>query len=119
MMRDELERVLDDVAAAMPAEAPPVAPPIERTDAEGGRSWSRGGVSFAILGDAGVELRLDPRVAAAAARTPDAAPSGRGPDWVRFNPRILDPHAVDRLEAWFGFAARRAADSRGRGDGGS
>jgi hypothetical protein len=71
-------------------------------------AWSRSGRVFGVLGPDGIELRLEPAIAAAAARTPDAAPSPRGPEWVRFNPRELDGHATDRLVAWFDFAYRRA-----------
>ena len=72
-------------------------------------TWSRSGQVFGVLGPDGIELRLEPAIAAAAARTPDAAPSPRGPEWVRFNPRELDGHATDRLSAWFDFAYRHAA----------
>ena len=72
-------------------------------------TWSRSGRMFGVLGPDGIELRLEPAIAAAAARTPDAAPSPRGPEWVRFNPRELDGHAADRLTAWFDLAYRRAA----------
>jgi len=75
-----------------------------------GRSWSRRGVDFAVAGPFGVEIRLDRQVAPAAARTPDTAPSPRGPEWIRFNPRELDPHALDRLRAWLELAHRRAAE---------
>jgi hypothetical protein len=75
-----------------------------------GRSWSRGGVDFAVAGPFGVEIRLDRHVAAAAARTPDTAPSPRGPDWIRFNPRQLDAHDLDRLRAWLELAHGRAAE---------
>lgn len=73
--------------------------------------WSVDQTVFAALDEAGdaVELRLDRAVARAATRTPDTTPSERGPDWVRFNPAQLDDQAVDRLEAWFAFAARHAA----------
>jgi hypothetical protein len=78
-------------------------------------TWSRAGREFAVLGPSGIELLLDNAVAAAAARTPDAAPSPRGSDWIRFNPRELDGHALDRLRAWLELAYRRAAtDVRGR-----
>jgi hypothetical protein len=77
--------------------------------ADGITTWSRGGTTFAVLGSEGVELRLDPAIAAAATRTPDTGPSPRGTEWVRFNPRELDGHAVDRLTAWFDLAYRRAA----------
>ena len=75
-----------------------------------GRTWSRGAVPFAIAGPLGVEILLDRMVAAAAVRTPDTAPSPRGPDWIRFNPRELDPHALDRLRAWLELAYRRAGE---------
>ena len=71
-------------------------------------TWSHRGAPFAVLEATGIEIRLDAAIAAAATRTPDTAPSPRGPDWVRFNPRELDGHAVDRLEAWFELAYRRA-----------
>jgi hypothetical protein len=97
-----LRQLLEEIAAALG---------VERTEGGSTISWATAGVVFAVLGAAGAELRLDPRVAAAAARTPDAAPSPRGPDWVRFNPRSIDPHAVDRLEAWFQLGAKRAAEA--------
>ena len=59
-------------------------------------------------GDASAEFRLDPVVAAAARRTPDTDTSDRGPEWVRFSPAELDPHAADRARAWFEAAVRRA-----------
>ena len=73
--------------------------------------WSRAGVAFAILAGDGVDLRLDPAVAAAALRTPDTRASARGLPWIQFAPRELDDHAVDRATAWFGLAYRRAAAS--------
>jgi len=75
----------------------------------GSTTWSRGDIPFAVLGPRSVELRLDPAVAAAALRTPDTATSPRGPEWVRFVPPTLEGHDLDRLEAWFGLAYRRAA----------
>lgn len=79
-------------------------------DPTGGVSWDRTGRAFAAIGVDGsaVEFRLDPAVAGAALRTPDTGPSRRGPDWVRFAPSELDDHAIDRVEAWFGSAWRRA-----------
>jgi hypothetical protein len=71
-------------------------------------TWSRAGRPFAALGPDGIELRLDPAIAVAAIRTPDTGPSPRGPEWVGFNPRELDGHAVDRLTAWFELAYRFA-----------
>jgi hypothetical protein len=97
---------LDQLIADFLGDVPDVA-----TAAGGaGRSWRRGDVEFAVIGPFGVEIRLDRQVAAAATRTPDTAPSPRGPEWVRFNPRELDAHALDRLEAWLELGHRRAGE---------
>jgi hypothetical protein len=93
-----LALLLDELAAASGIES----------TTDGVTTWSRGGRPFAVAGQFGAEFRLDAAVAAAAARTPDAGPSPRGRDWVRFNPRELDGHAVDRVTAWFGLAYRLA-----------
>lgn len=74
--------------------------------------WSTAGGPFAVLtADGAAEFRLDPAVAAAACRTPDVTPSGRGPGWVRFAPAELDDHGLDRARAWFESAHRRLARS--------
>ena len=73
-------------------------------------TWSRAKLPFAALGQTGIEIRLDRAIAAAAIRTPDTAPSSRGADWIRFNPRELDAHAIDRLRAWLELAYRRAGE---------
>jgi hypothetical protein len=78
--------------------------------ADGTITWSVGDQAFAALGQFGIEIRLDPAIAAAATRTPDTAPSPRGKEWVRFNPHELDGHAVDRLRAWLELAYRRASE---------
>lgn len=78
--------------------------------ADGTVTWSVGDRAFAALAPFGIEIRLDPAIAAAARRTPDTGPSPRGEDWVRFNPRELDAHAADRLRAWLELAHRRAAE---------
>jgi len=75
-------------------------------------TWAAGPAVFATLIGGRAEFRLDPLVAAAALRTPDTAASSRGPDWIVFAPAILDDHGVDRAEAWFLSAHRRAAASR-------
>ncbi len=97
-----LEQLVADLADSLPD--------VATTPGGAGRSWSRGDVEFAMVGPFGVEIRLDRQVAAAAARTPDVALSARGPDWVRFNPRELDAHALDRLKAWLELAHRRAGE---------
>jgi hypothetical protein len=73
-------------------------------------TWSRGERAFASLVAEGIEIRLDRPIAAAAARTPDTAPSPRGQEWIRFNPPELDGHDLDRLRAWLELAYRRAAE---------
>jgi hypothetical protein len=65
-------------------------------------------VVFATLAGDRAEFRLDPLVAGAALRTPDTGPSPRGADWVSFRPEVVDDGAVDRAEAWFLSAHRRA-----------
>ena len=75
---------------------------------EGTTAWSRGDRPFAALGPAAIEIRLDPEIAAAASRTPDTAPSTRGPEWISFSPGELDSHAIDRLRAWLELAYRLA-----------
>lgn len=78
-------------------------------DAEGATTWSRGSRVFALVsGDGSVaSFQLDPAVAAAAIRTPDATLSARGPGWVDFTPAELDDRAADRAVAWLGSAYRR------------
>lgn len=78
--------------------------------ADGVVTWTRRDRAFAALGPAGIEIRLDSAIAAAATRTPDTAPSPRGPEWIRFNPREMDAHAFDRLRAWLQLAYRRAGE---------
>ncbi|HLO34950.1 MAG TPA: hypothetical protein VK194_02665 [Candidatus Deferrimicrobium sp.] len=73
-----------------------------------GRTWSVAGRPFATLAGERADFHLDPLVARAALRTPDTAPSPRGPDWVSFAPPALDDPAIDRAEAWFLSAHRRA-----------
>jgi DNA-binding transcriptional MocR family regulator len=85
-------------------------PETRSVSSDGVVSWSRVGREFAALEASGIEIRLDRAVAAAAARTPDTAPSSRGTDWIRFNPHELDGHALDRLRAWLELAYRRAAE---------
>jgi hypothetical protein len=77
---------------------------------DGGTAFVVGETTVAAVDRDGsvAEFRLDPAVASAATRTPDASSSERGPDWVRFAPTALDPLAVDRAVAWLGSAARRA-----------
>jgi hypothetical protein len=75
---------------------------------DGAMTWTRAGVRFAILRDAGVDLRVGVLIGAAAMLTSDTVTSGEGSDWVAFAPPELDDHALDRLTAWFAAAHRRA-----------
>jgi hypothetical protein len=102
------QATLRDRVEALAAEAPLA----RRSEAAGVVTWSVGTTAFAVLSGEAVELRLDRPVAHAATRTPDTAPSHRGEEWVRFAPMELDGHAIDRLEAWFALARRRAAESK-------
>jgi len=99
-LRELLERAADDLSDVEASRA-----------ADGTTTWTRAGRLFAVLSSDGsaAEILLDPAVAAAASRTPDAVPSGRGAGWVRFSPIVLDDHAVDRARAWFDSAQRRTA----------
>ena len=81
-------------------------------DDAGLTTWSAAGGPFATIAGERAEFRLDPLVVRAALRTPDTAPSPRGPDWVSFAPALLDDPAVDRAEAWFLSAHRLATAPR-------
>lgn len=85
---------------------------IVATEDGSGTTWSAAGRPFAALLGEWAEFRLDPMVARAALRTPDAAVSPRGPDWVSFAPAVLDDPAIDRAEAWFLSAHRLATVAR-------
>jgi len=93
-----LAEAIVDLPGAVPTKSP-----------DGAVTWSRGGRAFALVlpGGSAAEFDLDPAVAAAAVRTPDVAPSGRGPGWIRFEPPALDDHAADRAMAWLASAHRR------------
>jgi hypothetical protein len=79
---------------------------VDRSD--GAETWSAAGHPFAVLAGPAIEISMDVAVAHAATRTPDTSASSRGPEWIRFEPAVLDGHAVDRLDAWFAHAYRRA-----------
>jgi hypothetical protein len=101
------------VEASLPAHVAEVIvdlPESRSQSTDGVITWSRGGTAFAALGPNGIEIRLDRPIAAAASRTPDTAPSPRGNEWIRFNPKELDGHARDRLRAWLELGYRRAAE---------
>jgi len=103
--------VTDDAAllAALQAAAAELPDVAALADADGSTAWTRAGVRFAVLRSTSVDLRVGALIGAAAVRTPDTSASDLGPDWVSFAPSGLDPHALDRLGAWFAAACRRAA----------
>jgi hypothetical protein len=102
---------LTTLAAALDAAATRSGVEGER-QADGTTTWSGVAGPFAALSadGASADFRLDPTLADAATRTPDATSSARGPVWVTFTPRELDGHAIDRALAWFAAAARRSGD---------
>ena len=95
--------------AALEAAAAELPDATQDLGVDGATTWTRAGVRFAILRDAGVDLRVGVLIGAAAMHTPDTVTSAEGSDWVAFAPPELDQHALDRLTAWFAAAHRRAA----------
>jgi hypothetical protein len=85
-------------------------PPEVTTLPDGSMEFSRDGVVFASVEMSGdsAAFRLDDELAAAARRTPDTGTTPRGNPWVVFGPGNLDAHAIDRANAWFEAAYRRA-----------
>ena len=94
--------VLEEAAAELDLDGIPAA--------DGTTEYGYAGVVFATVDAAGVtaEFRLDRVLAGAALRTPDTRSSARGDVWVEFAPAEVDDHAVDRAQAWFIAAHRRA-----------
>lgn len=99
---------------AVAAEESPIPVEDEALD-EGATGFAVGGRLVATVDATGASaaFRLDPVLAGAARRTPDTGTSPRGPEWVAFAPAVLDDHAIDRAEAWFGAAVRRASTGPG------
>jgi hypothetical protein len=100
------------LAELLDAAADALRTPVDRrVAADGSVEFAHAGTVFGTLDAAGrtASFRLDDVLAAAAQRTPDAAASPRGRPWVAFTPAELDGHAVDRAQAWFAAAHRRAA----------
>jgi hypothetical protein len=83
---------------------------VERRPVQGGAELVADGRPFSMLGPGRIEVLLEPSIAAAAVRTPDTVPSGRGPGWVTFTPATHDRFALDRAEAWLRSAHRRALE---------
>ncbi len=98
--------IADTLAAAARSEPAVTARPSD----DGGVEYVVAGRTFAALeaGGLAASFGLSSAVAAAAVRTPDVVPSGRGAGWVTIRPSELDPHAIDRMNAWFDSARRLA-----------
>ena len=109
---DELDPVSDLTLAEVLAAAAEDLPGITAAGDAAMTTWSTGGHAFASLAGDWAEFRLDPAIARAALRTPDAAASPRGPGWVSFAPAVLDDQAIDRAEAWFLSAHRHSTAVR-------
>lgn len=101
-----------EVLGVAAEEAPVI---VEEEVLDAGIGWAIAGRLVATVDAAGrsAEFCLDPVLAGAARRTPDTGTSTRGPAWVRFAPAVLDDHAIDRAEAWFAAAVRRAGSRPG------
>jgi hypothetical protein len=99
---DALSALVADAAATHGA---------DRVDSDDGVSYASGQAIVAVVTGGTADFRLRADVAAAAARTTDAAPSARGPEWVSFSPTTFDRFTRDRIDAWFEFAVRQARAS--------
>ena len=99
---DALAALVADAAAAVGA---------QRIDLDGGDGYRAGRTVIVVVNGGTAEFRLRADVAAAAARTPDARPSPRGPEWVAFSPTTIDRFTRDRVTAWLEFGARQAHPS--------
>jgi hypothetical protein len=71
-------------------------------------TYATAGRVFAVLTQERLEVALDPAIATAALRTPDAVASSRGQGWIAFAPGGIDRFALDRADAWLRLAHRRA-----------
>lgn len=81
-------------------------------DAASTVDYARDGRPFAVVDGSALELRMNPEVAVAAARTTFTTASRRGNGWIRFAPPSVDQFVLDRAEAWF-LSAWRVAEGEG------
>ena len=72
--------------------------------------FDRGGVVFATRETGRLSFRLRAEIAEGALRTPETAPSARGPEWVALTGAGTDAFTVDRAAAWFESAWRLAGE---------
>jgi hypothetical protein len=106
---DSVEPTLADLMEDLAEEFPDV----ESRTAPAGTDYLVGQQRFAHLAGITAHFRLRPEIAAAAARTGDAAVSTMGAEWVSFSPKHLDQYALDRAQSWFELGHRLAVEVGG------
>ena len=72
--------------------------------------FDRAGVVFATREAGILSFRLRAEIAEVALRTPETAPSTRGPEWVALTAAGTYAFTVDRAAAWFESAWRLAGE---------
>ena len=87
---DDLDVVVSDLSLGEVLAAAEGLAGVTASGDEAMTTWSAGGHAFASLAGDWAEFRLEPAIARAALRTPDASDSPRGPGWVSFAPAVLD-----------------------------
>jgi len=86
---DEIDRLADELVD------------VRRREAGGAVEYDRAGSLVATRQGGRFAFRLREGIVAAALRTPDTAPSARGPDWAALLPATPDSFTLDRATAWF------------------
>ena len=84
---------------------------VQRRAGPDGVDYLVGAQPFARVSGATGHFRLRPEIVKAAVRTPGAAQSRIGGEWVAFDPRDFDQYAIDRAQSWFELAHRLAAEA--------
>jgi hypothetical protein len=116
----------EDAGGTLPQEEPAESPAeaidrlageldgVQRRTAGHSIEFVRGSLVFAVQTGTKVEFRLRPEIAAAGLRTPGAAASGRGTDWISLDTTTRDQFTVDRTVSWFEMGWRIAGESADR-----
>jgi hypothetical protein len=86
-------------------------PDVRSVEVPEGLDYLAGERPFARLAGLTAHFRLRAEIVAAAVRTPAAAVSPLGPDWVLFRPGSLDQYGLDRAQAWFELGHRLASEA--------
>jgi hypothetical protein len=90
---------------------------VRRRETRGVVEFDRAGVVFATREAGRLSFRLRAEIAEVALRTPETAPSPRGPEWVALESSSTDVFTVDRATAWFESAWRFAGEASAPGAG--